>query len=70
MVRIPFLGAYCSNHFNWSGADFELRLEVSKSSNSKVALKGPSNPLMQIACDSLDTSVYKLTFLSSREWEI
>lgn len=41
MARISFLGAYCSNHFNCSDADFELRLEVSKAVTPKWHWKDP-----------------------------
>lgn len=41
MARIPFAGAYCSNYFNWSDADFELRLKESKTLISKWHSKDP-----------------------------
>lgn len=39
--KIPFVGAYCSNHFNWSDADFELRLKISKARTPKKHSKNP-----------------------------
>lgn len=40
MARIPF-AVYCSNYFNWSDADFELRFEVSKAVTPKWYSKEP-----------------------------
>lgn len=60
MARILFVGAYCSNYFNWCDADFDLRPKSIKCNNSKVPLKGPSNLVTQIVCDwhiSLQTDI-------------
>lgn len=47
-----------------------VEIESPKSKKSEVALNGSSNLLAQTGCDSLETSAYRLTFISLKVWEI
>lgn len=47
-----------------------VEIESLESKKSEVALKGSSNLLAQTACDSLETSAYRLTMLPLKVWEI